>query len=264
MTSRRRTAAALTLALALLAAACSDDDPSTGTTGSATASAATEATTPATDAGSDTTLPALAPAAFTVQPGTGQVAVLGAEPGDALAVRSAAGELVASGTVDEQGSLLFREVAPGEYLLESPTERSEAFVVASADEVPPQSLYTDQPLLPAGGFGYITVRDGTTLSANVILPGPAEGGPYPTVVEYSGYQPSDPDSAALAALYTAQGMAYVGVNMRGTGCSGGSFRFFEEVQSLDGYDVIEAVAAQPWVLDNEVGMVGISLSLIHI
>ena len=88
--------------------------------------------------------------------------------------------------------------------------------------------------------------------------GPADKGPYPTVVEYSGYQPSDPDSAQLAAIYTAQGFAYVGVNMRGTGCSGGSYRFFEEVQSLDGYDVIEAVAAQPWVKFHTVGMVGIS------
>ena len=104
----------------------------------------------------------------------------------------------------------------------------------------------------------MTTRDGTTLSANVVLPGPADGGPYPTVVEYSGYQPSDPGSAQLAALYTAQGFAYVGVNMRGTGCSGGSYRFFEAVQSLDGYDVIEAVAAQPWVMDHQVGMVGIS------
>ncbi len=46
--------------------------------------------------------------------------------------------------------------------------------------------------------------------------------------------------------------------MRGTGCSGGSYRFFETSQSIDGYDVIEAVAAQPWVIDHEVGMVGIS------
>ena len=35
--------------------------------------------------------------------------------------------------------------------------------------------------------------------------------------------------------------------MRGTGCSGGSFSYFEPLQSLDGYDVVEAVAAQPWV-----------------
>ena len=78
------------------------------------------------------------------------------------------------------------------------------------------------------------------------------------MVEYSGYSPSDPGNAQLAALYTAQGFAYVGVNMRGTGCSGGSYRFFETVQSLDGYDAIEAVAAQPWVKDHQVGMVGIS------
>ena len=144
-------------------------------------------------------------------------------------------------------------------LMLSATAASDAFRIAAADDVPDPSLYTkQQTLLPAGGFGYIVTRDGTTLSANVILPGPADGGPYPTVVEYSGYQPSDPDSAQLAQLYTAQGFAYVGVNMRGTGCSGGSYRFFELAQSLDGYDMIEAIAAQPWVKDHQVGMVGIS------
>ena len=91
-----------------------------------------------------------------------------------------------------------------------------------------------------------------------MLPGPAEDGPYPTVVEYSGYQPSDPSQAGFADIYTALGYAYVGVNMRGTGCSGGSYRFFEYAQSVDGYDVIETVAAQPWVLNNRVGMVGLS------
>ena len=48
------------------------------------------------------------------------------------------------------------------------------------------------------------------------------------------------------------------MNIRGTGCSGGSFEFFEPSQLLDGYDMIEAIAAQPWVLGNQVGMVGIS------
>ena len=87
---------------------------------------------------------------------------------------------------------------------------------------------------------------------------PAEEGPYPTVVEYSRLRPEQPGRVGLRELFTALGYAYVGVNMRGTGCSGGSFDFFEYAQSLDGYDAIEAVAAQPWVLDNEVGMVGIS------
>jgi len=54
------------------------------------------------------------------------------------------------------------------------------------------------------------------------------------------------------------GFAVVDVNMRGTGCSGGAFDFFEPLQSLDGYDVIETVARQPWVLHNKVGMMGIS------
>ena len=46
--------------------------------------------------------------------------------------------------------------------------------------------------------------------------------------------------------------------MRGTGCSGGAFDYFEPLQGLDGYDVIETVARQPWVLDHKVGMAGIS------
>ena len=47
------------------------------------------------------------------------------------------------------------------------------------------------------------------------------------------------------------------MNIRGTGCSGGAFNFFENLQSLDGYDAIETVAAQPWST-GRVGMVGIS------
>ena len=54
------------------------------------------------------------------------------------------------------------------------------------------------------------------------------------------------------------GFAVVDVNMRGTGCSGGAFDFFEPLQSLDGYDVIETIAHQPWVRDHKVGMMGIS------
>ena len=43
------------------------------------------------------------------------------------------------------------------------------------------------------------------------------------------------------------GYATVGVNMRGTGCSGGAYDYFETLQVLDGYDLIETIAAQPWV-----------------
>jgi len=240
------------VALCLLAAACSDSNNAASTTVAPTTTASAETTT------TDTV--ALAPATFTTLPGVQQIGVLGATPGDTLEVWQA-GAKVVDGTVDEQGALLFRNLTEGAgYTVRTADTTSDELTVTSPTDVPDPALYTEQQtLLPKeSGFGYVVVRDGTTLSANVILPGPAADGPYPTVVEYSGYQPSDPDSAQLAALYTAQGLAYVGVNMRGTGCSGGSYRFFETAQSVDGYDVIEAIAAQPWVMDHEVGMVGIS------
>ena len=138
--------------------------------------------------------------------------------------------------------------------------------VLSADEVPPPSLYADQKLpvdnlSATSGYGYLTTRDGTTLSVQVVLPGPADQGPYPTVVEYSGYDPSSPTTGQpqYKLLAPLLGMAWVGVNIRGTGCSGGAYNFFENLQSLDGYDAIETVAAQPWST-GRVGMVGISFA----
>ena len=46
--------------------------------------------------------------------------------------------------------------------------------------------------------------------------------------------------------------------MRGTGCSGGAYDYFEPLQNLDGYDIVETVARQPWVLHHKVGMAGVS------
>ena len=84
--------------------------------------------------------------------------------------------------------------------------------------------------------------------------------PYPTLIEYSGYGYADPAGpvSGIAVLANLMGFAVVDVNMRGTGCSGGAFDFFEPLQNLDGYDVIETIAHQPWVRDHKVGMMGIS------
>ena len=80
------------------------------------------------------------------------------------------------------------------------------------------------------------------------------------MIEYSGYAYADPagPESGIAILGNMMGMTVVDVNMRGTGCSGGAFDFFEPLQSLDGYDVIETVARQPWVKHGKVGMMGIS------
>lgn len=116
---------------------------------------------------------------------------------------------------------------------------------------------------PQTGFHYITMRDGVQLSAMVRLPDPLlyGQGPWPTVVEYSGYATSRPDQMEPGTrIASALGFATVSVNMRGTGCSGGVFDVFNPAQHADGYDIAETVARQDWVLGNRVGMVGLSYS----
>ncbi|MCZ7630314.1 MAG: CocE/NonD family hydrolase [Microthrixaceae bacterium] len=73
-------------------------------------------------------------------------------------------------------------------------------------------------------------------------------------LEFLCNAPAQPSSTIAIAM----GYAVVAVNVRGTGCSGGAYDYFEPLQVLDGYDVIETVAAQDWVYDHKVGMVGLS------
>jgi hypothetical protein len=143
--------------------------------------------------------------------------------------------------------------------------------VLSTQPAPPSTGVYNQTI-PSNGYGYLTTRDGTQLSMYVhppqdvakALPGvqlpPIPSGPTPTLIEYSGYGYADPagPQSGIAILANLMGFTVVDVNMRGTGCSGGAFDFFEPLQSLDGYDVVETIARQPWVLHNKVGMMGIS------
>jgi predicted acyl esterase len=201
---------------------------------------------------------AAGPATYTVRPSVNQLYVLDATPGQGLELVDAADTVVGTGTVDAAGSFAWRELDAGTYAVRTagdPVTESDPQVVTDFDDpAPTQSFYDEQTL--DEGFGYIETRDGTTLSTNVVFP--SGDGPFPTVVEYSGYDPSNPANTTMAQLFTNLGFAYVGVNVRGTGCSGGSFRAFEPIQSLDGYDAIETIAAQPWAKFHRAGMVGIS------
>ena len=129
-------------------------------------------------------------------------------------------------------------------------------VLPNRSAPPSTSIY--KQTIPTNGYGYLTTRDGTRLAIDVRLPGGK--GPYPTLIEYAGYGYANPAGAenGISAIATLLGFAVVDVNMRGTGCSGGAFDYFEPLQGLDGYDVIETVARQPWVLHHKVGMAGIS------
>lgn len=258
---------AVLAALSLLAAACGDDEStdSEGVDGTPSVDDGAGAGDDDVDDG-DTeagdAAPATVAADFSTVASTGQVTVTGASPGTELTLRGPGVEQ--AGTVDDLGNLLFRDVEPGEGwrvldLGADPAPASGELVVPRFDEHPDQAFYAAQEI--GEGFGYIEMRDGTLLSATVRLPGPIEDGPYPTVIEYSGYDPSSPYEIEPAInIYGLLGWATVGVNMRGSGCSGGAYDYFEPMQSLDGYDVIEAIAAQDWVYENHVGMVGISYS----
>ncbi len=191
-----------------------------------------------------------------------QVYAVGLKPHARVALLDRSGRVIATQKADSLGGIVFRQVSPGPgYRLRDGGTRSAAVTVMPDRSAPPSTTVYDQTI-PKGGYGYLTTRDGTKLAIDVRLPGRAStgGGPYPTLVEYAGYGYADPAGAesGISQVANLLGFAVVDVNMRGTGCSGGSFDYFEPLQNLDGYDVIETVARQPWVIGHRVGMLGIS------
>lgn len=202
---------------------------------------------------------ALASSALVAHGSVQQVYVTGATPGEHLQLVDRHGTLVAKQAAGSLGGALFRDVTPGPgYRVRQPGGGASKPVVVLPDQSAPPSTSIYGQRIPASGYGYLTTRDGTRLAIDVHLP--SGTGPHPTLVEYAGYGYADPagPQGGLAKIATLLGFAVVDVNMRGTGCSGGAFDFFERLQSLDGYDAIETVARQPWVLHHAVGMMGIS------
>ncbi|MGH7897403.1 MAG: CocE/NonD family hydrolase [Candidatus Binatia bacterium] len=114
---------------------------------------------------------------------------------------------------------------------------------------------------PTHETGYIPVAigtlDETLLHYKVILPDPAiwGPGPYPAVIDYSGYQPAITIFDGLDDRFRDAGYAVVGLNIRGSSCSGGKFDYFEPRQSKDGAEAIEWLAGRPWS-DGRLAMVG--------
>ena len=199
---------------------------------------------------------------------------------------NARGATVGSGVVDKLGSLIVRNLAArrGDRFEEGSgpgARQTAAFSVLPTTSTPDSSLYSSQAL--HAGLNYVRMRDGILLAATVRLP-PGKtlaDGPFPTVIEYSGYNvagphslldaleghastndPLLPDTATVVGSVVAPllGFATVSVQMRGTGCSGGAFDLFGLPSDYDGYDVVQTVGTQPWVLHHKVGMVGISYS----
>ncbi len=197
--------------------------------------------------------------AFDAHGSVRQVYATGLKPGARTVLLNASDRLVGRQRATRLGGVLYRGVKPGRgYVLEA-GKRARVVRVVSGRSAP-RSTKVYRQRIPAKGYGYLTTRDGTKLAYSVRPPLGGGSGPVPTVIEYAGYgyaRPSSPQSG-IALLANLMGFAVVDVNMRGTGCSGGAYDYFEPLQSLDGYDVIETVARQPWVAHHKVGMMGIS------
>jgi uncharacterized protein len=217
--------------------------------------------------------PPASAAGFEAHGSAEQVYATGVTPGAQVSLFDGEGQEVATKNTDELGGVLFRNVAPGGGYRVRVAEGPESppLQVLTTQSAPPSTDIYDQSI-PSSGYGYLTTRDGTKLAIDVhppqdvthVLPGvelpPLPSGPTPTLIEYSGYgyaNPAGPENG-ISIIANLMGFTVVDVNMRGTGCSGGAYDFFEPLQSLDGYDVVETIAHQPWALNHRVGMMGIS------
>ncbi|MGO9487450.1 MAG: CocE/NonD family hydrolase [Solirubrobacteraceae bacterium] len=207
---------------------------------------------------------AAAASAFSAHGSVEQVYVTGLAPSAQMSLLRANGETVSTQSADSLGGLLFRNVAPAKRyrvrLSETGEESGPITVHTQAAKPWDSSIYKQS--IPDSGYTYLTTRDGTQLAIDVHLPTTPtkHKGVYPTLIEYAGYgyaNPAGPESG-LAQVANAMGFAVVDVNMRGTGCSGGAFDYFEALENLDAYDVIQTIGHQPWVLHHKVGMFGIS------
>jgi predicted acyl esterase len=222
--------------------------------------------------------PTAAQAAFKARGSIEQAYVLGAKKGQRLQLLDARGQVAGAGKADRFGSKIFRALSPGGgYRVRHGRKLSRPFRVLRAGANPPRSFYKHQKLKQ--GLNYVRMRDGVELAMTVRLPAGKKlsDGPFPTFIEYSGYQVAAPhdllqsigkDDPLAPATSTAVGsligplldFAVVSMQMRGSGCSGGAFDLFDLPTTYDGYDAIEAVAAQKWVKGGKVGMAGISFS----
>ena len=121
---------------------------------------------------------------------------------------------------------------------------------------PPSASASGDPATVVQEQGYIPLADGTKLAYAVALP--AATGRFPVAMAYAGYcegaSPYCNDTTNAHALLAA-GYAVLGVSIRGTGCSTGTFDVFTPQEWSDGAAAIEWAAQQAWS-NGHVGLFG--------
>jgi uncharacterized protein len=109
----------------------------------------------------------------------------------------------------------------------------------------------------------ITMRDGVKIG--VAIYAPSGSGKYPALLAASPYRydnnelPASPQflwrETGPIEFYVEQGYAYVHMDVRGSGKSGGDFEFLGPNEQRDLYEVIEWIAKQSWS-NGKVGGIG--------
>ena len=146
-------------------------------------------------------------APFTARGSVGDAYVKDAKAGQRLLLVNAKNRIVRSGKADRFGSKVFYDVKPGAtFTVRTPTAKgsrgTKKFKVLKPGVNPGQSWYDEKPDLKAG-LNYVTMRDGTELAVTVRLPygrTSLSQGPFPTYIEYSGYQTAAPHDALLGLV----------------------------------------------------------------
>jgi predicted acyl esterase len=111
----------------------------------------------------------------------------------------------------------------------------------------------------------IAMSDGIELGARIYLP---DGdGPFPTLIAASPYRYDNDDippsmvffwlETGPIDFYVEQGYAYVHVDIRGTGKSGGTYGFLDRRERRDLHEAIEWVARRDWST-GRIGSIGMS------
>jgi len=109
---------------------------------------------------------------------------------------------------------------------------------------------------------FVAMRDGIRLAVDVYRP--EQEGKHPALLSLSPYNKdiqrkpphwSHAIESGATSFYVPKGYVHVIAQGRGGGLSQGQWRWFDEHERTDGYDLIEWMAQQPWC-DGNVGMIG--------
>ena len=143
---------------------------------------------------------------------------------------------------------------------EYPMQRKKQSMVSPGEAVP--SLVTKFPYkTEVIEHTWITMRDGTKLSARIWKPKNAVKEPVPAILEYIPYRKRDHTRRVDEMSYTyfsGHGYACLRVDMRGSGESEGVLEDeYLPLEQQDGIDILKWISDQPWS-NGDVGMIGIS------